>query len=136
MNTIIEIGTVVAIGALFAYLIIDNIITRLNNRALFVKAAQSQIDLLAATENMKEILKREAEGSQNNDGFLKFVSQSRDWAFEYIEEAQSSIKEFKDAVEPIVMSYELDRSAPVNNSDVDVIVEAYKKLIGVLPKDD
>jgi hypothetical protein len=36
---------------------------------------------------------------ENTEGFLKFVTQSRDWAFEYIENVQNSISSLKSAVE-------------------------------------
>jgi hypothetical protein len=34
---------------------------------------------------------------EQTDGFVKFLSESRDWAFNYIEDVQSSIKSLKDA---------------------------------------
>jgi hypothetical protein len=36
---------------------------------------------------------------ENSNGFLKFVTESRDWAFSYIEDVQQSISSLKTAVE-------------------------------------
>ena len=33
------------------------------------------------------------------DGFIKFISDSRDWAFSYVEEVQASITSLKNAVD-------------------------------------
>ena len=47
----------------------------------------------------KEIEKRDKEALTETDGFVKFLSESRDWAFQYIEDVQSTILELKEAKE-------------------------------------
>ena len=39
-----------------------------------------------------------ANSIEQSEGFLKFVSDSRDWAFKYIEDVQGAIVEFNSAV--------------------------------------
>lgn len=70
--------------------------------------------LLEKIETMSLEYSKEA-----NDGFVRFLSQSRDWAFEYIENAQDSIKNYKAA---------LDGSDPV------VAMEARQRLFELLPE--
>ena len=40
------------------------------------------------------------------EDFLKFISDSREWAFDYIETVQSAVKEFKKQIEPEVQYFE------------------------------
>jgi hypothetical protein len=56
---------------------------------------QAELDKLALYVKIEELQKEASLSTQGNDGFLKFVSQSRDWAFGYIEEAQTAIKDFQ-----------------------------------------
>ena len=42
---------------------------------------------------------------QANEDFLKFVSDSRDWAYQYIEDVQAGLKAFIDEVEPQIEYY-------------------------------
>ena len=41
----------------------------------------------------------------HNESFIKFLSDSRDWAFGYIEEVQNSLKSFIEEVEPQIEYY-------------------------------
>jgi hypothetical protein len=55
---------------------------------------------------------------QETDGFVKFISQSRDWAFEYIENVQKAIEEYKLSVDSKILK---DKK------------ESYKKLLEFIP---
>jgi hypothetical protein len=91
---------------------------------------------------MKEMQKLMAEidskNSNQNDGFLKFVSESREAAFKYIEEVQAAINEFDSKVGPAVKYYKetgkmLDRRP---SELVRELSEAYDKLMASMPKED
>lgn len=61
---------------------------RKKNLRLIAEIAQLSIDKQILGEHLaKEVIKNQT--IENNDGFLKFVSDSRDWAFQYIEEVQT-----------------------------------------------
>ena len=63
-----------------------------------------------------------AENSSDlNDGFTKFLSESRDMAFEYISEVQESIESLKRAMDL---------------RDETMITESYTKLINFLPSEN
>lgn len=83
------------------------------------------IDMLAENDIVKE-------------NFLKFVSDSREWAYQYIEEVQESINKFKDEVGPVIDYFDNYGEVvltPLNES-MQKVSAAYKDLIRVLPKDD
>jgi hypothetical protein len=42
------------------------------------------------------IAQSEAKKLEKDDGFLRFISESRDWAFKYIEDVQQAIKDYKE----------------------------------------
>jgi len=73
------------------------------------------------TEFAKVIEKQNSQSIEETDGFLKFVSESRDWAFTYIEDIQQAL-----------MAYDV----ALSTDDAKVINDAYKKLISFLPSDD
>lgn len=65
---------------------------RRKNIGLIAQIAQLLIDKQILAEQLaKEVIKGQA--VENSDGFLRFVSESRDWAFQYIEEVQSAMND-------------------------------------------
>jgi len=86
-----------------------------------------------------EKLYQEAENKklEQTDGFLKFVSESRDWAFGYIEEVQKALAEFDEEVAPQLewaKTYGRLGGDTVHTNTVNIVSEAYKKLKSVLPE--
>lgn len=73
---------------------------------------------------------------EQTEGFVKFLSESRDWAFEYIETAQSELKKFVEIVGPQMEYY--DKYGRVINSvhtpPMDKIFDAYQELVKLLPE--
>jgi ADP-dependent phosphofructokinase/glucokinase len=135
IEKILEIVFVVSIISIFGYLIIDNVLTKIKNKNLFIAATQAELDRLAVYDQTQEILKREAERVESSDGFLRFVSDSREWAFSYIEEVQEAVNSFKSSIQEIVLSYEIDKSNKISEEDLQKIIDAYNELIKILPKE-
>lgn len=92
----VDIGLAISLAAIVGYLIISNILIRLKNKTLFVKAAQAEVDRATVYQQAQDIFKAEYEKSNTNDGFLKFMSTSRDWAFQYIEDVQRDLYDLKE----------------------------------------
>jgi len=72
------------------------------------------------------------------EDFLKFVSDSREWAFEYIEEVQLALNTFKEKVEPEIKYFdqfgEILSTQRADYQMLKTISDAYKELITVLPE--
>lgn len=62
-----------------------------------------------------------------SDGFVKFISDSRDWAFKYIEDVQEAFNAFDNKVSPILKSED-----PI----IKEISLAYEDLKKVLPENE
>jgi len=78
---------------------------------LYVKQKRENYNLI--TSALKLLLDQELRYKENktdkekaNEDFLKFVSDSRDWAYQYIEDVQAGLKGFIDEVGPQVDYYD------------------------------
>jgi biopolymer transport protein ExbB/TolQ len=85
-------------------------------------------------ELQKELSTKEL---SETDGFVKFISQSRDWAFQYIEEVQKALTEFDEVVDPLLkwaMRFGILNGETAHTKILREISEAYDKLKSVLPE--
>jgi hypothetical protein len=107
---------------------------------LFYIQKKRNIQLLAQT--LEFLMLQEAQQEQTktdkeqfNEDFLKFISDSRDWAFDYIETTQNKINSFINDVGPIV-EYLEEYAPPILIEEQRlVIVESYKNIKSILPED-
>ena len=75
----------------------------------------------------------------HKENFIKFLSDSRDWAFGYIEEVQVGLNKFVTDIEPEINYFreygDLSAMQP-NYYSLKKITEAYDELIKLLPKEE
>lgn len=118
INLLIFIG----LAILFFGMSVGILVLMVKNRKLTKVSVQSQIDnFILLSELDKMVQEKDNKAIEQSDGFLKFVSESRDWAFEYIEDIQQAL-----------MAYDI----AVGLDDAKILNEAYQKLISFLPKED
>lgn len=75
---------------------------------------------------------------KSNEAFLKFVSDSRDWAYKYIEDVQVSLNKFIIDIEPEIKYFDTYgdlMAAKPNYDSMKKISVAYKELKKLLPED-
>ena len=102
------------------------------------------MELLQAISDRKVVVDYlEEEMAKNNtlqlnddDGFVKFLSQSRDWAFKYIEDVQDELQKFADVVGPVMEYYSKYGRVveTIHTPSLEKIYEAYNELIKMLPE--
>ena len=103
---------------------------------LLEKFLESSIEKALIAEKLEsEFLKNSKNASSDEQGFVNFLSQSRDWAFEYIESVQEKIKDFESEVLPIINSLEKESIEDFKLSTIKM-AESSKKLIKLLPEVD
>jgi hypothetical protein len=130
----VELGIFILSIIVFFVLAIDNLRVRLKASRLNAEVNQSVADYIAISKKMEETLKNSDEQKiEQTEGFLKFVSESRDWAFQYIEGVQIAIKNFQDVFHPFATEYYKDKEKPISQDEFGKLFEAYKKLIEELP---
>lgn len=74
----------------------------------------------------------------HKENFIKFLSDSRDWAFEYIDKSQKQIKEFVDMADKefaFFDSFGLVLHNEISYETMKKISEEYKKLKNLLPEE-
>lgn len=136
MNAVFEIIIFVAFVIVLGFLIYDNIRNRFINASLNKDVAQGLIDLMELKKKLEEMSQQNIDSKvQETEGFLKFVSESRDWAFQYIERVQIAIKDFQDVFHPFAIQYYKDKNKPISQEEFGKIFEAYKKLVDELPEE-
>ncbi len=95
--------------------------SNIRNKKSLESIAQLFIDRSAMSDEIERLNFIVNNSSDINDGFVKFLSESRELAFEYISEVQLAIESLKIAMEL---------------NDETMISESYKKLISFLPSEN
>ena len=131
MIELIVIGALSIVSATFVYL-------------YFV---QKRINLSILSNTLQLLISQEIEHKEQktdkekaNEDFLKFVSDSRDLAYEYIESVQSGLKKFIDEVEPQIEYYDeygpaIEGMVAPHDFALKKISSEFKELKKLLPED-
>lgn len=117
---------------------ISNIRLRSKRKLLANDLLQQTLDKMALLQHVEKLTaEANSKDIEQTDGFLKFVSDSRDWAFQYIETVQESLEAFDKKVTPILEYYSTYGTAVdgLHNDITKEILEAYTELKKVLPQD-
>ena len=96
---------------------------------------QEYVDLTKSTK-----IKEESDDSIHKENFIKFLSDSRLWAFEYIENVQKGLTKFVNDVDADISYFDeygeaLSMSRP-DYPSMKNISKAYKELKILLPEDE
>ena len=131
MEIIIVLGSLLFIS-LAALLILYVKVKSLKNNVKKLAVAYSKIENLVSSQN-------KLDNDAHQESFIKFLSDSRDSAFEYIEEVQSGLNKFVSDIEPEINYFreygDLMAMQP-NYYSLKKITEAYEKLKNLLPKEE
>ena len=123
---------------LFTALVIDDVRLRNLKRKLVNDLIQNEIDLGVLYNKLSEvILEKEAKEVEKTDGFLKFISDSRDWAYQYIEMVQKALNDFQNVVGPELKYFNTYGRAvdSPHAGMLEKIVTAYEELSKVMPEE-
>lgn len=133
INGIIELVVFLVVLLIFASLVTYMLTLRVKVNVLADQLAQEVVDKIAITTKLAEFASdNNLSNLEQTDGFIKFLSESRDSAFKYIEDVQLEIKAFMKEVGPVVEAY---RAMPNKNLASDKIVNAYDRLIKIMPEE-
>jgi membrane-associated HD superfamily phosphohydrolase len=111
----------------------------LQNKKLKVRIVQVELDLeIASKFFIENSTDKEENEKQAKEDFIKFLSDSRDWSYQYIEDAQKIIHTFIKEIEPEIRyfdEYGVVGSAWPHYYSMKKISSAYKELKTLLPED-
>ena len=133
-NIIIMLSSALA-AVFFILVIVSAKALRLRKKMKTLLAAYSKIELFISSQK--------DQGSDNDvhkENFIKFLSDSRDWAYEYIETVQSGLNQFVNDVDADISYFDeygdaLSMSRPDYNS-MKNISKAYSELKKLLPTEE
>jgi regulator of replication initiation timing len=128
VNTVFEIAVYLVGSFIFAAMSYTALSFYFANK----KLANSVIDLYAQLESLQkraqELIDQKASQSlENSDAFIRFVSQSREKAFEYIEDVQESIANLKDYFDKNGLNLSVNQAEEFS--------EKLEKVLSYLPED-
>jgi hypothetical protein len=115
---------------------------------LYMYSVQKRINVSILANTLKTLLEQEIQHKENktdkekaNEDFLKFVSDSRDLAYEYIENVQAGLQKFIDEVGPQIDYYDKYGSAvegmvAPHDFALKKISSEFKELKKLLPEND
>lgn len=130
MKTIIILGSLLFIS-LTALSIMYAKVKALRNHVKKLALAYSKIESLMSS-------KSKLDDDAHKESFIKFLSDSRDSAFEYIEEVQSGISDFVSEVDPLINYFDEygDIMGMIPNYDgMKKMSIEFKKLKKLLPEE-
>jgi hypothetical protein len=132
-----EALTFILFITIFIYLLIANVKIRLKNKTLALTLLQERIDKNIIIDKITKDLEK-SKPIEQTDAFLKFISESRDLAFSYIEDAQTGINKFVKGVQPEIEYFNnfktISEGQPLHESML-IIAKEYEDLKKLLPAD-
>jgi hypothetical protein len=124
MNSIIIIGlTTLTVSFAIAYSVTLYRVTKIN---------QAFTKLFISHESLQDFI------TKNNVEFIKFLSDSRDWAYQYIEDVQKSIDSIVEKTADTVKYHKDFGSLAIEpyGTQLNVLVDAIEELKTLLPKEE
>ena len=135
----IEFFSFVIFMILFFVLVFQNFQTNLKLSLLSKEVIKLNIDNFILSEELSKIANTPLqETDSTSEAFLKFISDSRDWAYQYIDDVQESLDKFITDIEPEIAyfdEYGVAGSAYPHYHSMKKISGAYKELKKLLPED-
>ena len=136
INSVILISlSTLSISFVIAYSITVKKLARLTQECAKLFIDNRALEEFIATNNIE--FKNDSDIHKEN--FIKFLSDSRDWAFSYIEEVQSGLNKFVSDIEPEInyfKEYGDITSMQPNYYSLKKITDAYDELTKLLPKEE
>jgi hypothetical protein len=135
---LIEIILMGILVALILSFLLLSVILKAKNIKLYSVIAQLVVDKQIMSDEISKLSFMANNAPAIENDFVKFLSDSRASAYEYIEDVQAALLEFKKKVEPQIL-YAKASGATVSQSSytifIDKISDAYDDLTKVMPKD-
>jgi hypothetical protein len=129
-----------SLTVLIAYLGFRNLSLRRNFHNAVSDKIQAQINKdIIANEYSKVIQELENKKLEKSDDFVKFLSDSRNSAFEYIESVQENLLKFDKQITKIIKwneTYGTTTGENPHSNKIKEISVAYKKLKDLLPENN
>jgi len=132
-NTYIALAVIATAPSILSIFLLLKIL-KLRDAIKVLSVAYSRIESLSSLKNNDDL-----NNDVHKENFIKFLSDSRDWAYEYIQDIQEGVAYFVNEVEPEIAYFdeygEVGSAYPHYHS-MKKISKAYKELKTLLPEDE
>ena len=133
--TIIEIvlGSLIILLSLLSIILTSKIV-KLKNSIRLLLISYSKIESLTALKDNDDM-----NNDVHKENFIKFLSDSRDWAYEYIKDVQDGLVKFVNEIEPEIAyfdEYGVVGDAYPHYHSMKKISSEYKELKKLLPSEE
>jgi hypothetical protein len=119
---LIEVILAAMVVALLFVVLIVSVVSKGKTTKLYAAIAQLVVDKQILSDEVKRLSFMANNSPAIENDFIKFLSDSRDSAYDYIEDVQATLLELKDLVDSDGSELEVDM--------------CYQKLINLLPSED
>jgi hypothetical protein len=129
--------TTMIIGLLLVAVSTASILLTLKVILLRQRMLTLAMSLVKVQDVFNSTKQQESDNDVHKENFIKFLSDSRDWAYEYIEDVQSGLKKFVNEIEPEIAyfdEYGLVGDAYPHYHSMKKISQEYKELKKLLPE--
>jgi hypothetical protein len=137
MTDILEISSVVLVLSLLAFALAHGVIATLKIKDLDRQLVQSKIDNNHIKSSLANaLLEIESKKLETTDGFVSFLSQSREQAFNYIEYVEKSFEELDIVMQKIFQwedSYGSANGVTAHTEAISEIRKAYEQYKSTMP---
>jgi uncharacterized membrane protein YvbJ len=124
---------------IFFMLVFKNIQLKIKLSSTTVELLKAHIDKTIISEKLVELSEEKNRLTDtSSEAFLKFISDSRDWAYQYIDDVQVSLNKFITDIEPEILYFDTYgdlMGAEPNYNSMKKVSGAYKELKKLLPED-
>ena len=124
----------------FAIAYVTSIVRIKKMTEAFAQVLIAQTQLEKAYENYATAKNSSSDLDIHTQNFIKFLSDSRDWAYQYIEDVQGGLKKFMDEVQPQIDYYNkygivVDGMVPPHDFALKKISKEVEELKRFLPEE-
>ena len=132
MNHFIELSIFVVFIAVFFAIGLDDVRLRFKNYKLNKEVEQYALNYIILSDKLQEMVKsQDKKNIEETDGFLKFVTESREWAFQYIEQVQKAILKLQE----IASKVDLPPNSYVLTEELEELKGAIAEVLRQLPEE-
>lgn len=132
-NTYIVLGLIATAPSILSIFLLIKIL-KLRDAVKTLSVAYSKIESLSSLKNNDDL-----NNDVHKENFIKFLSDSRDWAYAYIEDIQEGVTHFVNQIEPEIAyfdEYGLVGDAYPHYHSMKKISSEYKELKKLLPNEE
>ena len=132
----------ISIGILGVMFVIMTTIAALLSIKVFIlrqRVMSLAVSLVKVEDIFNSTKKEDSDNDVHKENFIKFLSDSRDWAYLYIEDVQKGLSKFVDQIEPEIAyfdEYGIVGEAYPHYHSMKKISQEYKELKKLLPEED